>query len=760
VILEELSAPPAGDVPPPGAGAPSVARRLVRALRARRGTWLILFLLLAVGVGPGMLRLRSDNSPESFFVRGSERLASYAELRRLFPGDQALRVVVRGDQLFTREGLTWLGHLEQDVARLPGVTSASGLPAHHQRTGWPPRDPEAFRAQAMANHLDRQAGWITADGGAATLLVELAEQDRQAQRKTLAAIEELVADPPAGIAGEVVGLPSLDRALDASSREIGEVYMPLLIGMALVLLLLVVRDLRAILALLAYVGLGLMVALAPLGYGDVALNLILAILPPLLFTIGLATAVHLLIDLRHRAETMREGEAAIAATFDDKAWPLLWSGFTSVLGFASLLTSPVQPIRELGLWAAWGLVALTALAFTFLPLMLPWRPRPPGHALEIKARGQARSLAGWACDHAKPLLWAMAATALIALAGLPRIAVESNALRYLKPDHALRLGIERLETGGVGTAAVELLVHVPDEAPFRRAVHVDGLAQLALAIDQRDDVLGVLDAGTLLRDTAKDVIDAPFNAALQQQIVLESMAQDVQGRGALSRLVSEDGRTARLTVFVRTGSAEELAQTLSAIEDAAAGQFPEATVAATGQYPLLLESQGYLISTLLSSLGGTLLTIGLILRFLLGSWRLTLLALIPSSWPILCILGVMGYAGIPLDIATVMVSSIVLGLIIDDTLHTLGIFRGLAAVHGQREAALRSLEVTGPAFLLTGMILIAGFGVCGLSDFGPIARFGGLAAGALALGVTADLVVVPLLLFIAPPGALARMRGR
>jgi predicted RND superfamily exporter protein len=146
----------------------------------------------------------------------------------------------------------------------------------------------------------------------------------------------------------------------------------------------------------------------------------------------------------------------------------------------------------------------------------------------------------------------------------------------------------------------------------------------------------------------------------------------------------------------------------------------------------------------------TLLAVTLILRLLLPGTRLTILSLLPNLWPVAGMLGVMGWLGVPLDIATVMVASVALGLAVDDTLHTLGHFRQLAPRQGAREAVAHTLEITAPAYLLTGVILAAGFGVCTLSDFAPVARFGALSATAIVLAVLGDLFLLPALLSLTP----------
>lgn len=732
----------------------------LRALGHRR-RYLFVAGLMALLLVPGLLQLESDNSPEVFFLRESPSQVTFAEHRRLFPGGESLRLVLRGEAALERDGLRFLDELGREVEQLPGVRSVASLAFHHDRGNWPPRDLAAFRERVLANRLDLAAGFVGGGGRTTTLLVELDGSNRKARLEMLAKLESLLAAAPAGLTTEIVGLAELNRALDASSREIDRVFFPLLALFALAILMATVRDLRDVLPPLLFVGLCLLLTLAPMDYFGAKLNLVLATLPPLVFAIALATSLHLLLHCRHLEDAVpgvvHDRLPFLARTLEEKTWPLLWSGITTVVGFASLLTSPVAPIRSLGLWAAVGLGFLTLAAFFVLPALLLTfgghrRHRTP--PFEKEARQLGRRLADWSFHHRRGVLGAALVSSLVAAAGLPFLTTQSNAVRYLAPEHPQRRAIEKLEADGIGTAAVELRITLPPAgggpAPFATALAVDNLAELANVLSTREDVLGVLDAGTVLRDAAREVVSSPFAAGLQQQLVLEAMASDVRGQKVLSQLLDAGRTSARVLVFVRQSGAEELFRGIDAFEHAARDLFPEATVSTTGEYPLLLESQRYLISTLLISFGTTLLTITVLFAILLKNLRLTLIALLPNLWPIVCVYGLMGWFGIQLDIATVMVSSIALGLVVDDTLHTLGHFRGLHPQLGPREALVQVFESAAPVYCLNALVLVAGFGVCALSSFAPIALFGGICAATILVAVVGDIVLLAALLGTVP----------
>jgi uncharacterized protein len=750
-------------------------------ITGRPRTVLALWAALALAALPGVLLLSTDNSPEVFYVDGSEAVARFEEMQRLFGAADPVRLAASGERLWTGEGLAWLAAVEARAAAVPGVEDAFGLAGHHggiievgggsARTvaeGWPPADPDDFRRRALADAIDRNLGLVGVLTGedTATVLVSLGSGDKRAKAQAVAALQRLVANPPAGVAADVVGLPVLDLALDRSSREIERVFFPLLVALAVALLLASFRDLRGIAVPLVYVAAPEMVLLGALGYLGVAFNLVLAVLPPLLFVIALATAVHLQVRFRDALEDGLRGAEAVRATYEDKGWAVLWTGVTTIVGFGSLAVSRVGPVPTLGLASAAGIALVTIAAFTLYPALLvafgaPRRSLVVGgrpRAFEHRFRRLGRAWAEWAAGRRRVVLAVALLAVALAAAGLPRLRVESNAVTFLPEEHPARAGIERLEAAGIGVAAAEVFLEGSDD-DLGSAAGVAALGELAAEMREIPRVLGAVGPGDLLAEALRRARGAGA-AGITPELALGFLRSDPAAGERIRAFVAGDGRAARITFFVPTDGHRELEPLFARAGELARHAFPGARVSVTGELPLLLSTHRRLLFTLGLSLTLTTLAVGAIFRFLLPSTRLTLLALLPNLWPVAMVVGTMAWTGIPLDTATVMVASVVLGLAVDDTIHTLGHFRELAPALGRREAVAGTLERTAPAYVLTGAILAAGFGVCALSDFAPTARFGGLSALAIAFAVGGDLFLLPALLGSTPHSVVGRLGRR
>jgi predicted RND superfamily exporter protein len=742
------------------AGAPLAGSRAERALFelvdrlvARRRAVLVTAALVWLGAVAGLPRLGSDNSPEVWFLEGAPEVASYRRFVAAFGSDHGVRVALEGERLWSAEGLAFLDRLERRAAELPGVTGVSSLVAHHRAdfASFPPDDLAAFRASVAADPLDRAMGWVGDGGRVASLLVETGELAADAARALEHDLGALAAGAPAGVVATVAGTRSLDLAFDRSAAEIGRRYLPLLALAAALLLAVTFRDAAGVAVPLAFVVFVEGVVLGGMGWAGVRLHLVLAVLPPILFVLALATAIHVLIPSRALEVAGLGPAAAVAAVYRDKGRALLWTGVSTAAGFASLALSAVPPVAELGRWAAAGLALQLVAAFTVYPALVAAvaaRRGLPERALEQRLERLGRRLSAAAARRRGAVLALYAGTAIFAAFGLPRLERASDALRFLSPDDPARRAIERIEAAGIGLATVELHLTAPPGAPAIDSP--EGLAALAAAssaLARQRGVLGAVGGAELALDAARR---SPF-AALATEAELPAQGLELlravpEGERALDRFFAANGREARLTLFVGHAGYEEIDALSAAALATARRHLPPGTgIAATGVLPVLLALHRELLATLGLSLGATLPVLAAVFAWLLRRKRDVVRALVPNLWPVLVLLGGMGWAGVPLDVATVMVAAVVLGLVVDDTLHTLAHYRERRLEVGAFAAVADRIERTAPAYLLTGAILAGGFAVCALSDFEPIARFGALSALAIAIAVVADLVLVPAL---------------
>jgi predicted RND superfamily exporter protein len=710
---------------------------------------------------PGILQLENDNSPGVFFTRDAVQLKRYQRFRQEFGGGKAVRIALSGSKLWTQQGLAWLGELEERAASLPGVEASIGLAAYHRwlLLEWPPPDPANFRTQVLENGLDISAGWVSPDGETITLLVVLADLPIDAEQELLSRLDRLTARAPSGIKAYISGLPVLHRAMEHSLLNTATRILPILALLAAVFLFFIFRRPGETIIPLVFVGVCQGVLFGIMGYIGVRLNLVNIILALLIFVISLATAVHLQVRFRDLEQQGMKVPTAVLTTYRSKGWAVLWTGVTTLVAFGSLVSGNMPPVRSLGAWSAAGIGIMTLMAFTLYPALLAGIRTKTKHRaarpFEVRARRWGQALAGWAISFRFPVLAGTGLLVAVALLGGGRFRVQDNMAEYFPAQHPVRAELERLQQNNMGVFAAELVLsfrnhnqgkNEEQEASFQEPVAQQKLARLSSRLRSHSLVYGAVSSGDLVEASIRSIlVEGEVNDNIRWMAL--GMMQTVPESNKLLRaLVTADGQSARVTLLVPVLSFNRMVPLFQQVIAEAENIFPEAETWITGQYPLILLAQQTLLRGLMVSLSLTLLCIMLVFILLLRSIRFTLLVMIPNLWPVVLVLGGMGWLKLPLDSVSIMTASIVLGLAVDDTFHTLGYFLRLAPRCGPAKAVKNTLERTAPAHILTTVILAGGFIACAFSDFLPVSRMGMFATIAIFLALVGDLLLIPALL--------------
>jgi predicted RND superfamily exporter protein len=158
-----------------------------------------------------------------------------------------------------------------------------------------------------------------------------------------------------------------------------------------------------------------------------------------------------------------------------------------------------------------------------------------------------------------------------------------------------------------------------------------------------------------------------------------------------------------------------------------------------------------------------IVVITLLMIILVGRIRIGLMSMVANVSPIICILGVMGMKNIPLDLSTMLVGSLILGIVVDDTIHFLHHFRRAFEETSDVEQAVRdTLHTTGRALFITSMVLCGGFFIYTVAYLANNVRFGIVCGSAVLFALAADFFLVPALLSLVygAPGGFGSNRKK
>jgi hypothetical protein len=422
------------------------------------------------------------------------------------------------------------------------------------------------------------------------------------------------------------------------------------------------------------------------------------------------------------------------------------------------LISSLKPVFEFGWLAALGVSIAFLLSMTFLPSVLRVLPKPNERVIKrVQQSNLTRLLILLGNPGTKRNIAVLLVSVLLlsfALLGFTRLQVGANPINYFLPGDPIRESIAKVDQELGGSGSFEILVQTKPDGLKEPAI-LERLADLekrARSLPAVTDVVSVLDslreARRVLTDGKKSSAVLPDNRPLAAQLYLM-----LEGDADFRKWILGNYEVTHMTARVRLTNSNELTSRMKGFLADLKKDFQDDAlkVEVTGYVSLMNEMENYLLDSQQKSFVIAFVVITLMMFALLGSARLAAFSMIPNFIPIVLGLAFMVPMGFALDPGTVMIGSIALGLVVDDSVHFLVRMKRNKKEGDIKEAILRTMEQTGLPIIQTSIILAIGFSVLTLGNFTPNVAFGMVSAVVILLAMVADLVLLPAALLVFNP---------
>jgi len=727
------------------------------------------FLLLAAAGIYGASKVPDDPAIDRLIVPGDPVARATADFDRLFPeGEQALIMLESPDPL----GLAALraaNGLEQGLAKIPNVQAHSLLDLYRRANSSAEISADEaahLRSFATGTALFRRAGLLGNDYlGIALELQVKTPADRDLALKAIDALA-LPLESSGGPITKVrrVGSPWLDAWLEKQTGAATARFMPLFGIFLMTLVLLIYRSWRAVGAII--LTLGTLVAIA-MGLADVfgwSHTVISALVPLTVMVTATATLVYLhsrYIEPDDSPTLLEHHARAIA----NKFLPCTASMFATAVGFGALAISDIRPVREMGVWTACGLVTAWIGCFTLFPALQSLL-RTPLRSEKVPAGKWFPGFVDWLVPASRRYRWPLVGGALgmmlcgaAALFGIPGVlaplALEMDVLTYVNPSEQVAKDTRYFEDSN-GLDVAELWLQTPPghalDADFLRAVE-----QLTRRLEADPRITAVDGPTSVLRwaryvQTGSDQL--PIEQAawpklasdLEQVLLTEPGARKYVDVAELANVrLSIRGRAQQ---FGRTGAMRAWLEQQWAAAQAAIPALRAVRGTVVGKGVVAADITQRLLPTLTESfaLTASLIFCAFLLVFRSPSARL--MTMIPSLFAILSVFVVMRLASIPLNIATILIGSTVLGATENDQIHFFYHFQEGRTTGTTSGALQHALLIAGRPILFATLINASGFLALVLSDLPPMREFGIVSSSAFVLALLADFTALPAALWI------------
>ena len=705
-------------------------------------------VLLLVMVIPALFfvnQVRVDNRLERWQGSNPVEAQVYEDFKKTFGSDEFVLIALWDGPLFEPEALDIMVEVAETIERIPGIIRVQGLPVIY-RDLFGGEDAEALKEEMTSTPFYRDL-FISSGGETTAIVATVAPpNDPWGRRMIMAGIREAV--KPLGAAGFTTGLvgsTALIDTLDRMSETESQRAFVVALVMSLLALALLSQSVRVMTVAAACAAIAVILTIAMVVLTGHTLNMITSVLPALLWVLALSGIIHLIRRFRHH-RVDHGADQAVQMALSDTTRPMTLASITTAAGFLSLVAAGMEPVRELGLFAAVGILVSLAVNLLLGPFLIRHLPVPQAAtAADPEFHGRWLHLGS---SRPRTVIAVALLLVLGALAGLPFVQVASNPIGFLPEDHPTSVDYRRVAQSLGGFYTLEVILNLPgtwtDPAQWTAIDTVVGDIGTSPIVAR---VISPLDVLRKLHQWDEAMNPSAYrlpHSLIAAEALLENL--DQEGWEMLDTLVTGDRTTIRLSAIVN--EMDELKfldlveQTRQALGDMPTGFSGQVT----GQVLQLVNAQQTLITSQLRSLGLALLVVFTVIAIGLRSVRLTALSVLPNVIPLLAAFALMAVAGITLDAATIMVASIALGIAVDDTVHLLVAISREEKNGAATDRLRHALEHVGPAMVLTTVAACIGFFALMTSAFVPIRSFGLLSGTAMIVALAAGLWLVPALL--------------
>jgi hydrophobe/amphiphile efflux-3 (HAE3) family protein len=513
-----------------------------------------------------------------------------------------------------------------------------------------------------------------------------------------------------------------------------------------------------------------------------SISVVSTVLPVLLVAVGSAYGIHIIHHYYEDRALGMDKHKALKKTIGEIGIAVVMAGVTTVVGFGSLASNTVIPLREFGIFAAIGVFYALIISLIFIPALLKVGRLPKRVARqhfsseeELEKRNDKTGYFLEKLGHltVSKKIWFILGFAVIlgfAIVGTTRMKVEINSIEYFKKDTPVRVADRFIRQNFAGTSTLNLVIDTgkPNgilDTEFLKKV--ESIQQKLEAEETVGKVSSVVEFIKKMHQTMQygdpdfyriprivwnpDGTRKSFEDTGEKQQALSSILSsylDQYSRDDTRRMVNQDRSMMKVALILETGSTIATAHLKDEIDGLVREMLGnDSQVNYSGINPLYLEMnnmivEGQIFSILLSSL-----VVFLLVTIMQRSFFIGVLSIIPLGLAILINFGIMGFFGVHLDVATAIIASIAIGIGVDYTIHYLnGYLSALRRGKDRRTATVKTTVRSGRAILINAVSVAAGFLVLCFSSFLPLINVGWLIALTMLTTAFSALTLIPVFL--------------
>ena len=768
---------------------------------------LVLAILLAFPISH-VPQIKMDTSTEGFMHPDDPVLLTYNKFREQFGRDERIVLAVQSDHLFSVDFLTKLKAMHREIeAKVPYLDEVTSLYNVRNTRGEGDKlltddllepfpktaeDVASIKQRALASHFYKDL-IINEKGDMTTVIIETDAYSHEGEQEvsvedefadgfgdeaTQNSVEnrEFLTDQENHELLEVIqeitkkyeakdfkifmaGSPAVNNELKSQMKADMQKFMRITFLIILVFLFVVFRRLSAVFYPLLVILLSLVATVGAMAWSGTAFKLPTQIVPSLLLAVSVGATVHILSIFFDKFNSTGDKKEALSYTLKHSGLAIAMTSLTTAIGVGSFAGSAVAPISDLGIFASLGVMISLVLTLTLLPALLSITKLTPKAKSKLGRIDQLmQKLAVIPIKYTKTVLVGSFLVLALALVAASQVKLSHNPLKWFQPEKDTRIATETIDAKMNGTVTIEVIVDTGKvngwQDPERLARLNAFSAKVEKYTDEFTHVGKVVSLATIMKETNRALhenkeefytIPAKQNLVSQELLLFENSGSD-----DLEDVVDSQFSKARITIKLPWTDSINALQILDYVKTEATTTFKGDTVETTGMIPLLINTFAHAVKSSAFSYLMAGVAITFMMMLILGSARLGALSMIPNLLPIIMGLLVMYIGNMPLDMFTLLIGSIAIGLAVDDTIHFMHNFKRYYLESGDPAKAIeQTFYTTGKAMVITTLVLSLGFFAYLAANMISVQNFGIITGSVIIFALLSDLLLAPALMMVA-----------
>jgi predicted RND superfamily exporter protein len=616
-----------------------------------------------------------------------------------------------------------------------------------------PEEMATFRERVMGDE-NLVGGVISADGTAALLNIEL-EVGADEYAVTPEIVNIVDANRGDGDVFYIYGDAYFDAVMEEAMSTDLTLLFPLAIFVMIVLLFVSFVTIRGILIPIAVVLLSVVVAMGAMVILGFPMTTMSFIAPILLLAIGIADAIHVLNRYNEEIAKGHPKREAILNTMREMKGPVVMTSLTTAAGFLSLLTAFFVPQRQFGIVTAIGVLAAMVFSLVLIPAILSLLKKPRVRDLSKGLRPLTRVLLTFEraiAGHRRIVLLVAVIVFAVMLAGIPRLRVETSNEEFLGKEHEAVQILDFVSDSFSG----DMSVMIEFDTGRSNGLQEPGVLNRMLELEEfllENGVNKTFSLTTLVRQmNQKFHADDPTYYVIPEDrnLVSQLLLMFSFGGGDLGDMALGNFRAGTVTGMYKMDSSGNVSRVAGVVRQYLREHFPEdgdLRVRMIGPTTLLNRVFTQMTRSQLVGLATTIGAVAVLVMLLMGSIVAGLIAAIPLILTVTFSMGIMAYTGQPLDIMTLMVSVVAVGIGVDYSIHFISRFRTEYRVDGNAERALQAtIQTTGRGITYNALTVALGFFILIFASFKGIRTFGWQIALTMGISALSAISIIPAIL--------------